>query len=69
MAKTNKCRYDPCTCTSDEKWSCLTEQWNKFDRPAEEEEEKKTTVEFKEAVKNGDLKKAQRLLPNVKFQW
>ena len=30
------CREEYCTCTSDEAWSCLTSQWNKYDRPGEE---------------------------------
>lgn len=64
----SECRNSPCTCTSDEKWSCLTSQWNKFDRPAEEEQEKEDIEQFKKAVKNGDQTKAKALLSKVQFK-
>lgn len=62
------CRNNPCTCTSDEEWSCLTDQWNKFDRPAQEEKQDETNQKFKESVEIGDIKEAQRLLPEVKLK-
>ncbi len=64
-----ECRNNPCTCTSEEKWSCLTTQWNQLDRPQEEEEEKKIIKNFKEAIEKGDIKLAQKLLPDVEFKW
>lgn len=63
-----ECRNKPCTCTSDEKWSCLTSQWNEFDRPVEEEQEKNETVQFKKAIEKGDLTKVKELLPKIKFK-
>lgn len=64
----NRCRYETCTCTSDEEWSCLTTQWNQFDRPREEEQEKKDQKAFIEAVEKGDMYKAQKLLSKIKFK-
>lgn len=66
---TNECRREHCTCTTDEQWSCLTDQKNEFDRPDEEKEEKKVTREFKEAVMNRDMAKITELFPKVRFKW
>ena len=63
-----KCRYNPCTCTSDEKWVCLSDQYNEFDRVDDELKLKKINEQFIKAVEDGDIIKAKKLLHKVSFK-
>ncbi len=63
-----ECRREFCTCTSDEKWSCLTDQWNEFDKPAEQEKQKETNQKFLKAVESGNTEEAKKLLPEITLE-